>query len=71
MHELAAQVLQFGIFGALAYIGKTGTRLAANVNELNQKMAVMLERMTSHDKTLDDHGDRIHALEVTKRPGGR
>lgn len=62
------EIVVLAVLGYVANSGVTSLKeLTSNVNELNQKMAVMLEHITGQDKILDEHNQRIHALEGAKR----
>lgn len=59
------------LWGLLVFIAASGVQtlreLTSNVNELNQSMAVILQKMIIYDKEIDEHGVRINVLEQKRR----
>lgn len=39
--------------------------LSLNVKELNTNVAVIMERVSGHERMLEDHEDRIRTVELT------
>lgn len=63
MQGLLEQLIQpaiIGIFGFMAWFLKG---LGASVRELNERMAVYVEKVTTIVSHLEDHEDRLRKLE--------
>jgi hypothetical protein len=37
--------------------------MSTSIQQLNEKVAVIIEKIASHEKAIDDHGERIRDLE--------
>lgn len=60
-------LVTWGFYGMISLIGWIGLRLLSklsdSVGELNKKVAVVIERVDSHEKRLDKHDVMIDGFE--------
>jgi len=54
------------ISGGIYIIAQSINSMKASVIELNVKLATVIEKVSYHEKALDDHHDRIRDLEKNK-----
>lgn len=52
--------------GSIIYLVAVIDNLTKYVKELSEKMGIIIEKTTWHEKTLDDHDERLRTLEVKK-----
>lgn len=61
------QFIQWAFYGFISFGAYTAVntlgQLKDSVNELNEKLAVVLEKTAWHEKQIMDHGDRLKTVE--------
>lgn len=55
------------ITGVIGFIAMEIHKAGKSINKLNMNIAVILERITFHDKELQSHEERLNFLETKKR----
>lgn len=63
MQEILSELIQPAIIGIFGFIAWFMKGLAASVRELNERMAVYIERVTMIVEHLEDHEGRLRRLE--------
>lgn len=65
--QFVSWAFQASLTGAVIYGVTLLGRMRDSIDELNIKVAVIIERTASHEKTLDFHNDRITKIEARGR----
>lgn len=59
------------LWGLIVFIGASGVNslreMTSSINDLNMKMAAIMQKMIVYDKELDEHGLRLNSLEDRSR----
>jgi len=63
------EVSVYLITGVIGFIAMEIHKAGKSINKLNTNIAVILEKITFHDKEIQGHEDRIKFLEKTKKRG--